>query len=552
MKAIILTVAGSLILGILIVPRIVSTDVLRLVPFLSIPSGELKSKHSDAALHTAENTKRKANDTSISFDEYIAGVVTMLNRVKYVNIDETIEDHQTRIEWATPYELKPNDSCKQNGKFTNAALLIHGLTDTPYLMKDIGEHLKKNHCFLVRSILLPGHGTVPGDLLNVDATDWIQASAYGVNSFFNEKNDIENLYIVGFSTGGALALYQALYSQQRLDEKKGQLLTAEALEKLKGLILLSPAVQVKDEKIAKFANLYKFVFTSDPGGHEHGKWIDIAADKDLAKYESFPMNAGYQIHRLADMVFCAENAFIWEIPEAKNWPVLNKLLCDTEHRHKTTKPILMAISKQDTTVNADAAIEFFNDVIENPNRLVKDHSKLIIYSTSLGKEIKETTDSIIWVNIDKGDKKNDENRNGKNPIILDLSHTAIPVAPDNEHYGNTTQENKSIYNNCVHYFSGSKKHDNPDKYRECMGYSKGKKIVYGEKIPEDFHENFIKLSKLEQEKCEFIESIDSINCKKEKSTLRRLTFNPYFEELTKEISNFITNTSSEMRNVEQN
>ncbi len=57
MEAIILTGIGLLILVILIVPRIVSTDVLRLAPFLSIPSGELKSKHGDKVHHhTAKNT----------------------------------------------------------------------------------------------------------------------------------------------------------------------------------------------------------------------------------------------------------------------------------------------------------------------------------------------------------------------------------------------------------------------------------------------------------------------------------------------------------------
>ena len=91
-----------------------------------------------------------------------------------------------------------------NSKRTGA-LLIHGLTDTPYLMRDIGNSIiKNNDCMLIRSIVLPGHATVPGDLLDVKYSDWIDATNYGVKSF--SDSGIDNIFIAGFSTGGALAL----------------------------------------------------------------------------------------------------------------------------------------------------------------------------------------------------------------------------------------------------------------------------------------------------------------------------------------------------------
>ena len=75
--------------------------------------------------------------------------------------------------------------------------------DSPFMMRDIGEYFKEKS-FLVRSILLPGHGTVPGDLTNISYEKWIEAVQYGINSF---EKETENLYIAGFSTGGALALH---------------------------------------------------------------------------------------------------------------------------------------------------------------------------------------------------------------------------------------------------------------------------------------------------------------------------------------------------------
>ena len=71
------------------------------------------------------------------------------------------------IEDRAPFELIPNRRrCPRaaDGRHAKAALLLHDLGGTPYEMRDLGRALVE-HCYLVRAILLPGHGTVPGDLL---------------------------------------------------------------------------------------------------------------------------------------------------------------------------------------------------------------------------------------------------------------------------------------------------------------------------------------------------------------------------------------------------
>ena len=51
-------------------------------------------------------------------------------------------------------------------KYKRGILLILGLYDSPYVMKDL-ERLFNENCFYTRSILLPGQGTRPGDMLYI-------------------------------------------------------------------------------------------------------------------------------------------------------------------------------------------------------------------------------------------------------------------------------------------------------------------------------------------------------------------------------------------------
>ncbi|MEZ9465093.1 alpha/beta hydrolase, partial [Vibrio splendidus] len=55
-----------------------------------------------------------------------------------------------------------------NGK---AVLLVHGLGDSPYSFKDIATHLAEQG-YLVRTVLLPGHGSRVGDLMQPSLEDW--------------------------------------------------------------------------------------------------------------------------------------------------------------------------------------------------------------------------------------------------------------------------------------------------------------------------------------------------------------------------------------------
>ena len=59
----------------------------------------------------------------------------------------------------------------------------------------------------VMSVLLPGHGSIPGELLRTSHTHWYDAVDYGYNELAKR---VDNVHIFGYSTGGLLAALKVL------------------------------------------------------------------------------------------------------------------------------------------------------------------------------------------------------------------------------------------------------------------------------------------------------------------------------------------------------
>lgn len=205
-----------------------------------------------------------------------------------------------------PYELRPTHTSIKKG-----VLLIHGLLDTPFVMKDIGIHLQSQG-MLVRAILLPGHGTVPGALLHVPYEDWLKTVKYGVLSLLKE---VESVFLVGFSTGALLSVHHAL--QNATD--------------IAGLILLSPAFRIRSS------------FTPLSRWHAYlPEWFCKTQEIDYTKYRSIPFNAIYQVYRLGLAV------------------ITSSLTC----------PLFMAISHEDKVVSCQAALNYFANQTHPKNKAI--------------------------------------------------------------------------------------------------------------------------------------------------------------------------------------
>ncbi|MBU4609268.1 alpha/beta fold hydrolase [Achromobacter sp. GG226] len=123
-------------------------------------------------------------------------------------------DHDRELAWNGPREWRPA------GPTRRGVLLVHGLGDSPWSFHDIGEQLAAQG-FLVRTVLLDGHGSRPEHLLDVSLGDWQRVVATQVAAL---RADVDQVYLGGFSTGANLAVHRA-YAGDDVD----------------GLLLFSPA-----------------------------------------------------------------------------------------------------------------------------------------------------------------------------------------------------------------------------------------------------------------------------------------------------------------------
>ncbi len=264
------------------------------------------------------------HSSELPFDAYMEKTRQMVEQTREDLEDLNGPGRAEIIGANTPFELVPDPAWypqNDDGKFANGVLLIHGLSDSPYHMRQIGNHLRDKG-FLVRAMLLPGHGTVPGDLISVRYEEWIKAVRYGVQRMAPR---VERLFVAGFSTGGALGVYHSL-----------------VYDDIQGLLLFSPALAVKSP-MAFLAPLVSFVKT----------WLGKEDDLDFAKYESFTTNAGAQIYKLTQAID--------QLVEEKG--------------KRLSIPVFTALSHEDATVDAEYYIKFFENYVTHPQ------SRVLLYTS---------------------------------------------------------------------------------------------------------------------------------------------------------------------------
>ncbi len=352
-----------------------------------------------------------------------------------------------------PFQMPENnrdvctDAAQGGGK---GFLLIHGLGDSPYLLGSVADSLHRAYpCAVIRAVLLPGHGTVPGDMLTVSHEAWLGITDYGVKSFEKDER-IHELYLVGFSAGAALALRQVT--------------DGTTPDKLKGLVLLSPALKAKSRFI-RFAGVISLL----------ADWESRFAERDAARYESFSYHTAAEFYRLVSGL--GQGTAPLDIP------------------------VLMAVSADDGTIDAGAARSFFC------NTMISKRRALIWYRSRFTEEPGEPVcDGIVTVEMaDSGCLSGDVPYRTAN-----MSHTAVPVTPDDRHYGVN-----GSYRNCKFYEGKS----NRDDFISCQKGSS--RSVSGE----------------------------NLGTAETKRVLgydfwRRGTFNPEYEQLEKSIICFADNSCS--------
>lgn len=249
--------------------------------------------------------------TDTLFSEYVKTTRTMVEKGR---VGLTDENRDRVVDANTPFEYSPLE-----GKAERGILLIHGLGDSPYQMRDLARHFA-DRGFLVRTILLPGHGTVPGDLLDVTWESWVKATEYGVDSLAQQ---VGKVYVGGFSTGGELALLMCLKR-----------------EDMAGLFLFSPVTGID----TVFAPLSGTIFSPT--------WLVKIEEMDFSRYDSLASNAVAQVYRLTKLVDGLLNG-----------------------KDAMDVPVFIALSEQDITVDSGKTADLFNTRFTSPL------SRMVVYSS---------------------------------------------------------------------------------------------------------------------------------------------------------------------------
>ena len=275
------------------------------------------------------------------------------------------------VELHAPTDSEPGAQCQFADGKSRGMLLIHGLYDSPYTMRDLEAYFR-SQCFFTRSILLPGHGTRPASLLKIQYQDWVDAVNFAIGELGKEVGG--HVYIAGFSTGGALALNSAFESRE-----------------VKGVFLFAPALKVNAAAAYQAKKL----------GLD---WVPLhkLADRDVIKYESITLDSVIAVDGLAKMV-------------------QSKLKSDGPD---LAIPVFLVVAENDYTIKSETAIKLFRD------GRFGEKAEMFIYSPDSESQGDPGKHLPTYIN-----SRFVHQQDGKQFMIADYSHMALTLKPDDAHYG---------------------------------------------------------------------------------------------------------------------
>jgi len=238
-------------------------------------------------------------------------------------------------DWNQSFETEPP-------VIRGGALLIHGLTDSPYSMRAVAGVLRDAGIYSL-ALRMPGHGTVPSGLIHATWADWLAAVRMGVRHVRGRIPAGAPLVLVGYSNGGALALK---YTLEAMEGGEGPLPST--------LVLLSPMIGVTPAaRLAWWVSRLGAV-----PFFEKSNWLEIVPEYNPVKYNSFAANAGFQTASLtrsvqADLARLASRGQLDAIP-----------------------PVLTFQSIVDSTVSTPAVVRALYD------RLPSNGSELVLFDVN--------------------------------------------------------------------------------------------------------------------------------------------------------------------------
>lgn len=337
----------GIVLGSLLKKGIIAVLVL-LVVFLA---GRIYESQRGPALHrwhTWSGNEMSAEEIDqATFAQYRAREQTIFADLQREVTDKLPEEDKTPVnrfyrysrvwpgqfhqDWNRSFVLVPQ------GKPRGSVVLLHGLTDSPYSVRDLAQRWQQRGYVAVVP-RLPGHGTAPGALTAVDWETWLATTRLAVREATRLAGEDVPLHLVGYSNGGALALKYALDS-----------LEDSHLRQPQQIILLSPMIGVT--AFARFAGLAGLpsIFPA----FARAAWLNVAPEFNPFKYNSFPVKAARQS---------------WLLSQALQQQIIRAARQD---ELKALPPVLTFQSVMDSTVSTRAVVEsLYRYLPDNGSELV--------------------------------------------------------------------------------------------------------------------------------------------------------------------------------------
>lgn len=237
---------------------------------------ELDTRHEPLAFDESFDWERG------SFADYIAYSERRL-RAAHPEADDSV------IAKLVPFRMEPRRSCggdEADTAYRSGILLTHDLLESPYSMRQLGDYLA-TRCMLVYGLLLPGHGSRPGDLLVADSTDWIAAERFATRELAREA---ANIYLAGHGIGGTLAILEAAGNAE-----------------VDGLILFAPNVSARPQAAGRYFDALGALI---PAAH----WAEVVPQFSAYYYDSRPWRSDAEVDALVETMQEALPQRSFEVP----------------------------------------------------------------------------------------------------------------------------------------------------------------------------------------------------------------------------------------------
>jgi esterase/lipase len=326
--------------------------------------------------------------------------------------------------WNYSHTLEPKET-------KGSAVLIHGLSDSPYSMRSTAEIFRDNG--LVSLVpRMPGHGFAVGGLRQVSWQDWSSVVRIAIREADQRRKPDQPLILSGYSNGALLAIHYVLECQNNPDWVCPD-----------GLLLFSSAISVTP--FARFAGWHSVL--SWLTYFEQFQWESIAPEIDPYKFTSFPKNPGREIFELSRSV--------------------NKQIKQLNKSDRSFPGVISFQSIVDDTVDAKSILNFISklpgknhevvvyDVNQNeaiveilkkkPDNLIEIMNKEspFKFKISLITNRSQGGDLMRLVELEANSRElTDSNLNFEWPDeIYSLSHIAIPFPPTDMVYGSNSTNN---------------------------------------------------------------------------------------------------------------